>query len=786
MGEYRPFLGRRSVRTLVQLIIRLRWVLLAALFAITATGTYLVLTGLTFDFSPRALFLTHDEEIDYLDAFRQRFGAEDANFLVVVHADGDELWTPEGLALVDSLTTQLEELDKIGDVISLTNVWIPKRSDWGGLAYEPLMDGIPDDPEAIAAAREIALSNKLLADRLVNEDGDTAVIVATFIEDFEGEKRRRPTLDAADEIVASTVHEPFEAYAFGFPQAQREYALLLPRDLVRNSAVSVILISVFLWLLFRNKSAIVVANTAVGFAMVWTLAAMVIADHPIDLVNSVITSLVLVIGVSESVHLIARYRELLASGRPPDEALRVGVSRVALACLLTAVTSAVGFASLATASINVVQALGIFAALGIMFAYVTSIILVPACYSFLPPPKGEAPGIANRSATGRWTDWVGRYVTTARGRRQVWIISLIVTGLSIAGCFLLDANNHLLEEMWPRNRTRVANEFVEEHFGGVLNIEIQVVAAAEGGVVEPEVLAGMLELQEWLDEDPYVRRGLSLADLVTEAHQLATGEEGLPDSSAQVAQELFLFELGGGDNPVDQFVDAERRHARISTSMRDWGSDHFFDWQQRFYAKTEECFPDGTEVRLTGAILVANKALTHIVGDTFRSLATAFVVISILMTLLFRSVKIGLLSMIPNLLPLLVTLGFMGFTGITIRTSTVLIFALSLGVAVDDTIHILSRYRQELEVDGDLQAALRRSVSTTGQAIVYASTLLVMGFAIFLTSSFFGLFQFGFLGAITLTTALLADLFLTPVFIQTFNLRVKGVGERQRRGDGDS
>ena len=764
---------------LVQGIIRLRWLLLAAVVVVTAISTVVVFQGLRFDFSPRAMFLTHDAEIDYIEGFRERFGAEDATFLVAINGADDALWTPDGLALLGELTSQLGAMEHVVEAVSLSNVWLPMRSVDGVLSYQPLMDGVLDDPDVIAAARASALDSPLLVERLIDPDGDTAVVVVRFEEGFEGEKERRPVIDEADRIVAELVAQPFVCHAIGLPQVQREYATLLPQDLVRNSALSVVLISLFIWILFRSWSAIIVSNVAVGSALTWTLAVMVLTDHPVDLVNSVITSLVLVIGVSEAVHLITRFRELLAEGRPPLEALRVGVSRVALACLLTAATSAVGFASLMTATIDVVKVLGLFAAAGIMFAFVAALVLVPACFTFMPPPRPEGPGSAGRSAIGRWTDWVGRYVTEPHGRKVVWIVSIIVTALSLVGVSMLDANNFLLEEMWPRNRIRVANEFIEREFGGVLPVEIEVTAPEEGGVLEPEVLRGMLALQQHMDDDPYIGRGVSLADIASEAHMLATGERGIPDSSMQVSQELFLYELGGEESPVSQYTDMERRHARISAFALDWGSDHFFVWLDEFDAHAAEVMPEDVDVHVTGAILVANRALRHIVGDTFRSLTTAFVVISILMALLFRSVKIGTLAMIPNLLPLLVTLGVMGFAGITIRTSMVLIFALSLGVAVDDTIHILARYRQELEVDGDIAGALRRSVSTTGQAIVFASMLLVAGFAIFLSSSFYGLFQFGFLGAVALSTALLADLFLTPVMIQTFKLRVKGVGERR-------
>ena len=764
------------MRTLVQLIIRLRWPLLVLLTLMTAAAAVVVVRGLEFDFSPRALFLNHDAELAYIEEFRERFGAEDATFLVVLYAEDDGLWTPEGLELLSALTDRVGQVEHIASSQSLTSVSLPLRED-GGVNQRLLIEDIPSEPAEMQAIRTLALDSPLLAGQLVSRSGDTAVVVARFEEGFEGEMLRRPAIDEVDAIVQELVSEPFQCHAIGLPQVQREYALILPRDLMRNSALAVVLISIFLWVLFRNFSAIVVPNIAVGMALVWTLAAMVLAGQPVDMVNSVITSLVLVIGVSEAVHLIARYRELLAEGRPPKEALQQGISRVALACLLTATTSAVGFASLCTASISVVRVLGVFAASGIMFAFVTAIILVPACYSFLPPPTPKK-GAAGRGASGRWTDWVGRYVTSDRGRRVTWIVSLIVTGVAIVGITRLDANNYLLEEMWPSNRVSVSNRFVEEHFGGVLPVEIEISVPEGHSVLEPEILQGIHALQTFMEEDPYVGRGLSLADLVIEAHLLATGDRELPTKQAQAVQELFFFEMGDEDNLVEQYTDVDRRHARLSTFALDWGSDHFFDWLDELEALSEESFPEWAEVHPTGAIFIANRALDNIVSDTFRSLATAFVIICILMILLFRSIRVGMLSMIPNMLPLIITLGVMGFMGITIRTSMVLVFALSLGVAVDDTIHIFARYRQELEVDGDIQAALRRAVSTTGQALVYASTLLVAGFGIFLTSSFYGLFQFGFLGAVTLTTALLADLFLTPAMIQTFKLRVKGVGER--------
>lgn len=759
---------------LVERIVRFRVPLLLLLLAVTAASTVVVARGLRFDFSPRALFLTHDEEIEYLAGFRSRFGEEDASFLVLLHAEPDRLWSAEGIGLLRELTARMQQLPHVASVVSLAGLSLPLRQEGAGISFDELLPEGGDSAERFADARRRALQDPLVVGRLVNSSADTLAIVVTFEEEFETEPERRPVLDEADRVVEELVVPPFSGHAIGLPQVQREYATLLPRDLVRNSAMSIVLISALLWFLFRDPVAVGVANLAVGMALSWMLALMVLLGHPVNLINSVIVSLVLVIGVSEAVHMIARFREKLAQGLPPQEALRKGIAEVAVACLLTALTSAVGFASLATASITVVRALGWFAGAGILSAFVTSILLVPIAYSWVSNPGTRGFAAIASEQKGGWTTSLGDYVTSPRGRRAIWGVTVLLFVASGVGISRLDANNFMLEEMWPRNRTQVATAFAEEHLGGLLPVEVEITAQEEGGVLDPAVLRGMIGLQEWFAEEGYVRHGQSLADVVAEAHELASGERGLPDSERAAVQDLFLLELAGEASPVGSFVDMEHRHARISTSARDWGSDYFFEWLDRVEREAKLRFPDSVRVHVTGAVLIANRALRHIVKDTFTNLSTAFVIITLMMTILFRSVRIGLVSMIPNVLPLAVTLGFMGFTGITIRTSMVLIFSLSIGIAVDDTIHIMTRCVQEVARDGDLTRALRRTLDSTGRAITLASGLLIAGFGVFITSSFFGLFQFGYLGALTLTSALLADVFLTPVIIQTVGLGGRG------------
>ena len=612
----------------------------------------------------------------------------------------------------------------------------------------------------------------------MNKTGTAAGIIVRLEDGLIEELARRPILAAVETIIAETERDGLSLAMSGMPVVHREYTVLLQGDMVRTIAASSAIICIVLFFLFRSFYGLTLPMAAVAMAQVLTIAYMVAMGDGFNIINAIVPTLLLVIGVGDAVHFLTAYYEELGEGRSKLEAVEAIVTKVGAACLLTSVTAAVGFASLLVARIDIIKDMGRVAAVGLMITYVVILLLVPAILSLVKVPTAGRNNDPNRGPIGALLRWTAE-LTIVR-RREVLIVACVITAVFFAGSFRIRTDNFLLEELFDFNPVSKDLHRTEAVLTGVIPVEIAIEAEEEGGVFDPSVLRAIEALQVQMEADPYIGHTISIVDLVKELAFVMEGERRIPDSRRQVAQYITFFEMGEDSSFLDMVVDGPRKKTRISGSQKDWGTEQFFHWLdgsgtcdaraacgRPINDLIAESFGPGASVpataKVTGGNLVAARALSQLVSDMLWSLGTAFAVITLLMMVLLRSFRIGLLSMIPNVLPLMITLGFMGWVGIPLRTSTVLIFSVSLGVAANDTIHFLVRYRRELFRTGDREQAIRDTMMSTGRAIIFTSVLLVFGFATMMTTRFVGIFQMGVLGSVTLLAALLGDLLILPV-----------------------
>ena len=759
-----------------------RWAVLVVLALVTVFSSWTAL-DVKFDFSPRSVFLTGDEEVEFLQEHRAIFGDEDA--IVVVLLETEDVFTAEVLGLVRQLSDEIEQIEHIEQALSLATM-----QEIGGtrglIEVSPLLDEIPTDPEELKVLRGRVLSNGLYLNRFVNGSGTVTAVMGKFDNGFVEELDRRPALAEIERLIAETQgRHGVELSLVGVPIVNREYAVLLQNDMLRTVSGSALLVGILLWLLFRNAFSVALPLTAVGLSLSWTVAYMVLSGDNFNIINSIVPALLLVIAVGDAVHFLTTYYQELGAGKDKDQAIRAMVRRIGGACLLTSVTAAIGFASLVVARIDIIKGMGRVAAVGLLVAYVVILLLVPTVLSLVKTPHSAAESDPREGWIGALLIWLGEVTIKRKGR--VFVITTAVAGLCIGGAFLVRSDNFLLEELLPNNPVSVALHHSEDVLTGVMPVEVSVHVDTEGGIFEPEILRGIEQVQAELARQPFIGHSVSIVDLIKEIARIQEGEARIPDSRKLAAQYLLYFEMSEDPSFLDTMIDLPRQTARISATAKDFGTNNFLGWlrgehpcdprtdcSEPMMAKIDRIFgtvdgrKEGLRVKVTGGSLVAANALDRLVEDLLWSLGTAFVVISLLMMLILRSLRIGLMSMLPNMLPLLITLGFMGWVGIPVRTSTALIFSVALGVAVNDTIHFLTRYREEFFDCFDREEALRRTLLSTGRAIIFTSLLLIGGFLVMLTSRFVGIFQMGLLGAVALFAALLGDLVLLPVCLGIF------------------
>ena len=728
---------------------------------------------LRIDFTPQRIFESQGDEFAYLELVQKEFGHEDDLLLVHVHVP-DGVLTPAGVDLLRRLHERLQAVPSIEGVDDLTTAWAVRR----GRGPTPLLGPDAD----LAEVSSTALADPLLAGRFLSRDGRAALVVAHVEEGRDRYDDLAPPVAACDEIVRTLELPPgAELSVTGVPIARVRIAQRLMEDQATFFPICAVLFLVILWFMFRDLRAVLLPLFAVGFAIAYTTGFLAVSGQPIDIINNVLPVLIFVIGISDAIHLLVRYRHELESGKPQQEALSVTVRHLMAACFLTSFTTAVGFGSLAAAKIQILVRFGLSAAVGVMIAYVVVVVLVPAVLSMWGPTLSPA-GRATDLKIQDFSEGLGRWVAAHR-----WAV-LILGGLALIAAGGLASQvreeNNIYEAFPSDSPLVIANERLERDFMGIVPISL-VFRWEEGrSPLEPETLAYLAELEELLQAEGFPT--LSLLDLLRETNYARSGGDPgarrLPTTKPDAFQLLTLLQFGleqaGRSGELDRLLKPEARLLRITARGKDEGARvlnaRFQRIDERLALDAERLQALGLEARLSGGGPVASRGVNALILDLFGSLLLAFAVIFPTMCILLRSFWAGLVSMIPNVTPLLLTLGFMGLVGMDLRVTSVIVFSVSLGLAVDDTIHFMARFRAEWEaeptpssddssaLDAAYLNALLRTFRGTGGAIVTTTVLLAAGYSALLLSGFPITRVFGLCMEVTVIGALVGDLLLLP------------------------
>ena len=759
-------------------IVRNRWPVIVLTLGLAAgLGSMLIpLSGVKYDFSVRRIFDTSPDKVELLHRFKDDFG-DDVGWVGVLYATREPgadrgIFTPEVLdsmaRVQDWLAARPEmEADQATSLLDAADLHSPTiRS---GILRSAL-EGRPPDPAALDAAATRLLEHEIYRGRLVSLTGDAALVMGRFDPDHQEDRDRQATLEALEEQLEAErarVGEAITVEPIGLPVVARNLTALAQGDTVRFTPFVFLVITILLLVFFRSIAVTAVALGTVFLILISGVGLMQALGEPINIINNTIPTILLVVGIAEAIHLIERIHGERRAGRPPREAAAEGTARMVAPCLLTMLTTAVGFGSLATSHIPILRNYGLFTAAAVLLAAVFNLTLVPAALSF-GTRWGEQARRSRRSE--RALSWIAD--RTIRHPRLLFGVFLALMAGSLAYAVVeIDINSKVMEEATEDNPVRQALERTEARMSGVLSHEI-VLRGAEGAVRDPRLLVALDRLDRALMEDPafrgYLDRVDTLADLVREMGQgfhQGLDPRGLPGSEEVLADLLLLLESGAEDE-LGRFASFSYDATRITLVVRDGGSKAWAALQPRCEALLDELIRQDPHLGsrldpvITGTMTYVDETLDFIIQDMITSVALAFLIIMILMAVLFRSVRAGLISMLPNIFPLIGTAGLMAALDIPLRLSTLIIFAICLGIAVDDTIHFLARFRQEVRAGRSAEDAIRTTMTTSGRAMTMTTILLVAGFLVNISSGFLARQQFGFLAGVTLALALLGDFFL--------------------------
>ncbi|MBL7898543.1 MAG: MMPL family transporter, partial [Crocinitomicaceae bacterium] len=548
--------------------------------------------------------------------------------------------------------------------------------------------------------------------------------------------------------------------------------------------LSFILVIGFLWLTFKSFWGVWVPLTIVALSMVWVVGFMVMVGQPINLILTVLPSIVFVVAMSDVIHLVSKYLDELRTGKSKLDAVKTAYKQVGLATLMTSLTTAIGFITLLTVNMQPVQDFGIYTAIGVMLAFTLAYTVLPGLLIYTKTPK-----IADTSLTDTvWYKILHRlFRSLIRYRKQVLISSIVVSIISIAGTLMIKTNYFLLEDISEKSSVRQDYEYFDKEFMGLRPFEMAaIVKDPSKTIYDYEVLNEMNKMETFLINESGLKRCFSLVGVVKYANRMQHGGQPeyyvMPDSAETMSliNQIKAFDKKA-DNSFNDSLNSEERiglsslvdstetYARISSTMGDIGLEKITKKNNALYKFIQdEINTDLIEFRLTGTGHLLDLNMSNLAINLLWGLLTSVGLIGLIMGLLYRSMKMVLIALSVNILPLLMIAAVLGFAGVDLKVSTAIIFTISFGIAVDDTLHFMNKYLQELKNGKSNYYALKRTFLSTGKAIVLTSVILCAGFLLLMFSDFLGTFYVGLLISLTLLFALMADLFLLPVLLMTF------------------
>jgi predicted RND superfamily exporter protein len=539
---------------------------------------------------------------------------------------------------------------------------------------------------------------------------------------------------------------------------------------------ALLITGIIFFFFFRSYRATFITLLVVTIGVTWAFGFIGLFGYEITVLTALIPPLIIVIGVPNAVFLINKYQQEIKLHGQQAKALQRVISKIGNATLMTNITTASGFATFVFVKSQLLREFGILASVNILSIFVLALLIIPILYSFMEPPKKKHLNHLERKWMENVVNWMEKMVREQR--ITIYITTVIVIILGIIGLYQIRVSGSLIEDM-PKTKAFYKDiKFFEKEFGGIMPLEILIDTKKEKGVMKLSTLKRMDKINEVIESFPELSRPVSVVNLVKYSKQaFYKGNPKyyqLPTSQEQ----SYIFEYtknsDGNSDMLNNFVDSTGQYARITTFMKDVGTDKMNDIQERLQQVVKKEFPEERyNVSFTGKALVFLKGTNYLIGNLVFSLSLAIFLISLFMAWMFRSFKMILISIIPNMLPLLITAGLMGFFGIPIKPSTILVFSIAFGISVDDTIHFLAKYRQELMANNwKIRRSVYAALRETGVSMFYTSIVLFFGFLVFTVSSFGGTIALGGLVSITLLFAMVSNLLLLPSLLLTFEDKI--------------
>lgn len=763
-------------------VLKYRILLLSLLLGITIfMGYHAAKIELSYELN-RAIPTDNPKYQAYLD-FKNRFG-DDGN-MMVLGIQTDSFYLLPVFQQVIQLTKAIKTVKGVENVLGAADaVMLVKNDTSGKLGVVNVFPAEITTQAALDSSRAVFENLPFYKGMLYNPTSKAYVLGLTLNKDSVNSKARTALVkQIQDKIAAFEKATGLDVHVSGLPFIRTTVANRISKEMQWLLLGSLLLSAITLMLFFRSVSATVMSLLVVIMGVIWSLGTMVLFGYKITLLNALIPPLVVVIGIPNCIYFLNKYHLVYKESGDKNQALINMVGKMGIVTLFCNIAAAIGFAVFALTKSVLLKEFGVVAGINIMALFFISLVFIPPVLSFLPPPKPRHIRYLDNKLLVKLLEYVERW--TVNNKKVVYAVTILACLVALTGTFKLKTEGFIVDDLPKTDKIYTDLKWFEQHFNGIMPLEIVVDTKKRNGVVaaDMEALLDIDELSAFITTMPQTARPLSLAEGLKFANQAFYDNDSLSymlpmQVPATLSNALKAKPSGGKQGlagVMSNFIDSTGRYARISVNMKDVGTEVLPKLIDSLQQKANTIFDaKDASVQFTGASVTFLEGSKFIINGLKESVFWAFLLIAICMLYLFRSFPILICSLIPNIIPLFITAGVMGWAGVPIKPSTVLVFSVALGIAIDVTIRFLINYKQELpHYNYNIAQTLIQTIRHTGISIIYTSLVLIAGFIIFCLSSFGGTKALGWLTSLTLVVGTITNLVLLPVLISHLSRRKK-------------
>ncbi|MBQ2188886.1 MAG: MMPL family transporter [Bacteroidales bacterium] len=674
------------------------------------------------------------------------------------------------------LNENIRKIEGVTECLSVTRVYnLVKNDSIKKFQLSHVVGRRPQTQKEVDSIKSVIESLAMYDGLLFNTETHSTMMLVTLDDEHSNTNLRKNVTDVLSTLLNdySTRHG-IEMHVSGMPYIREITTQKMVKEIVGFTFLSIVVAGLILYLFFRSWRPLVSVMTIVLLSVIYMFGIMALLDFDVTILTGVLPPLLIIIGVENSIFMLNKYHREFDVCHDKIQALKNVIVRIGPANLLTNTTTAVSFASFIITRNALLVPFGILASICIMLTYVMTMVLLPTFFSYQKKPEGKMVNYMNNPRINYIMDKISVFVLSKK--RVIFSVLAVLMIICVIGALRITTSGRVVDDIAKSDKLYKDIMFFEENVGGVMPFEISIDTRKPKGIMNAPFIRKVQQLEDTLALYPEFSEPLSIAEVVKFARQgFYNGKREqfkIPSNNEFGFIMKYMPETKGGDMPaiVTQYMDKEMQCTRVSVQMANVTTPEIDAISRTLKPQIDQIFPkEKYDVVMTGSAMVTLQGTNYLIVNLSHSLFLAFIVIALLMAITFHKLKMVVISLIPNLIPLLFTAGVMGFCGIPLKMSTILVFSIALGISVDNTIHYLARYRLQMKMnDNDIKKSVMAAIQETGPSMIYSASILICGFLIFAFSSFGGTKIVGFLVPFTLLIALITNILVLPALVLTF------------------